>query len=479
MEGFGLRQDAKQSIKANQRLMMSPEMQQALATLQMPLPELALMMRQEVALNPIFEEIEWEIDLSTHEPPTESDTPTGEMEISDNDFSMMTRLDDEFNELWAEGGNYLMQRTREEADRKLYQEASIVDHPHLIDTVVEQLGSHHEAAREILGNLDESGLLTTPLEEISALSQIPLEELESALYQIQRIDPPGLAAATLQESLLLQLEARGLKGGAAYQIVEGYYDDLLHNRLRPIERGLGLPIGEIEAAIRGQIALLDTHPGSGFTHDDSGYLTPDVTIVENEEGGLEALVNDDPLPKIRFNRSYLRMLGDPETTPELRRFIEEKLASGRWLLRTVHQRGSTLLRLADYLIKHQRDYISDPSGKLNPMTMKEVARALEVHESTIARIAADKNLYCPRGLIPLRRLFTNGYTTERGKNLSAETVRDQIGDIVRNEDRQKPLSDEAISSELAARGIECARRTVAKHRRTLGLGNAAQRRSYS
>lgn len=488
MANLSFNQGQRQSLKQSHRLMMSPQMQQAIQTLQMALPELIDAMRAEIAINPIFEEVEWRedepLELSVHEAPLESDTPNGELHIDENDFSMMTRLDDEFRDLWAEAGNYLMQRTREEAERKNYHESSIPARLTPFETLLlqarEQLESDREieAAEQIIGNLDESGLLTTPIEEIAALSQLDVKLLDTVLSKIHRFTPFGIGARSIQESLLIQLECRHLKDSVAYQIVQSHFDDLLHNRIRSIQRALRLPIKAVEKAIRDHITPLDTHPASSYLESPNSDLLADVTIEEGEDGGLIAHVNNERLPTIQLNQNYLRMLRDPESSQELRDYLESKLISGKWLLRTIDQRSDTLLRIAHYLISHQREYLSDPAGGLKPMTMKEMADALELHESTIARAVAQKNLFSPRGLVPLRSLFTTGYATSGGE-ISADTVRREIEQLLAEEDRRTPLSDEAIAKELQSRGISCARRTVAKHRAALGFGNASQRRIYS
>jgi RNA polymerase sigma-54 factor len=492
---LSVNQGQRQSLKQSHRLMMSPQMQQAISMLQMPIQELALKAQAEISTNPIFEdefealqeehEIEEEaLELAIREAPLDGDTPTAEMDFKEDDYSILTRLDDEFQEYWAESGNYPMQRTAEEEKLKSYIESSVQAISTLFDSLMQQAHDTFttkeelRGAEQIIGNLDESGFLTTSIDEIASLNDLDPKLLGRLLKEIQRFRPYGIGAADLQESLLIQLECHGLDRSLGFRIVRDHFDDLLHNRIPILRKKLGVSSEEIERVIDQEISHLDLHPGAWYSKENTAYTTPDLTIDEDEEGKFHVRVNNERMPALRINRKYLKMLTEEELPEEVREYIQTRLASGKWLLRNIYQRDQTLKRLGEYLLTHQRNYLTDPQGSLKPMTMKEVAEELDLHESTIARAVANKYLFCPRGLLPLRSLFTGAYETEEGTQLSSSTVKTRLQEVIANEDKSHPLSDEAISNKLKAEGIDCARRTVAKYRQELNLGNASQRRKY-
>lgn len=492
---LSMQQGQRQSLKQAHRLMMSPQMQQAISMLQMPIQELAVKAQAEIATNPIFED-EFEalqeehdldeeaMELAVKEAPLDGETPTHEMEFKEDDYSILTRLDEEFQEYWAESGNYPMQRAAKEEKLKSYHESSVRAASTLFDSLMRQAHDTFETqeelrgAEQIIGNLDESGFLTTSIDEIASLNDLDPKLLERLLKEIQRFRPYGVGATDLQESLLIQLDCHGLANSLAYRIVRDHFQDLLHNRIPILCKKLDISSEEIERVVDQEISHLDLHPGAWYSRENTSYTTPDLTFDEDEEGHFHVRVNNERMPSMRINRKYLKMLSQEELPQDVRDYIQTRLASGKWLLRNIYQRDQTLKRLGEYLLKHQFEFLTDPQGSLKPMTMKEISEALDLHESTIARAVANKYLFCPRGLIPLRSLFTGSYETDHGTQVSSNTVKERLQEVIAQENKAHPLSDEAISKRLKQMGVECARRTVAKYRQELNLGNASQRRKY-
>lgn len=331
-------------------------------------------------------------------------------------------------------------------------------------------------AEALIGNFDERGFLQTSLEEIALLGPFEGDKLQEILKVIQTFEPLGVGAKDLQESLLIQLLAKHKSQTLAYTIVEKQFDNLLHNRIPHIQRALKCKADEVKKAF-GTIAGLDFHPGTSLATHVTQAIRPDV-ILRQEGDQLVVEVEDDLLPAFRFNRRYLRMLQDEQLAEETKEFIRRKILSAKWLLRTIHQRNDTLERIATSLAKRQRDFFLKPQGKMVPLTMKSVAEELEVHESTIARTVANKYIDTPRGLYPLRAFFTTALSKESGDEISSHSVREMIVDIIKTENKQHPLSDEEIADRIQTEGIQCARRTVAKYRFLLKIGNAHQRRHY-
>lgn len=483
-----------QTLKQTQRLIMSPQMQQAIHLLQMPMMELNQAIEAEMQQNPVLEYSveeasqnegyleEWK-DANA-EAPQDADTKVeNEMEFSEKDFDVLRRLDEDFRDHFAESGNFSGRRTAEEDKLQAFKDSLICEDVTLFSHVMRQAKESFDdpvelaAAEVIAGHFDERGFLDTSLTEIALLNDFEEDILQVVLDEIQSFDPIGIGAANLQESLLIQLKALGKGKSLAYQIIEGYYEDLLNNRMPLISKQLGEPVQDIRAAIESDIAKLDLKPGMRFGQAPVQHVTADVT-VKQEGGRLVIDVNDDRLPPIRLSSRYLQLLDAKETPKDTKDYVQQKVQSGKWLLRNIHQRNETILRITEYLVEQQRDFFASPEGKLLPMTMKTVAEELELHESTIARAVANKYIDCDRGLLSLRSFFTNAYVNKQGDGVSSRTVKDALLEVIENEDKAKPLSDEGISKEIEKRGVKCARRTVAKYRRELNIGNASQRRQY-
>lgn len=490
---LNLSQRQAQSLKQAQRLIMSPQMQQAIQLLQLPIQELQTAIDTELAQNPVLEYSEIGEDLSERQQEIEqqeaeqildSDAPSEtEVEFSDRDFEVMKYLEEEFRDHFSQSEGFSKQWTEEDEKKRSFLENSICRGNSLYDHLMNQARETFEEEEErrlaelIIGNLDERGFFTVSLEEIALINEVEQEGLERVLEIVRTFEPQGVGARDLRESLLIQLRCQGREPTLAYAIIEHHFQDLLHNRIPVIQKGLDCSAQEVREAIEGAIARLDLQPGAWHDCAPIQNVTADV-IIREERGELIADTDDDRLPSLKVNSKYLRMLEDPSLPEETKEYVKEKLASAKWLLRNIHQRNDTIFRIANYLIENQEEYLRDPLGKLKPLTMKAVAESLELHESTIARAVAGKYVDCPRGLLPLRGFFTNSYSTDEGTNISSHTVKDVLLEIVQNENKKKPFSDDALSKLLKEKGIPCARRTVAKYRKELSIGNASQRKSY-
>lgn len=488
-----LQSKPSQNLKQTQRLIMSPQMQQAINLLQMPVLELSAVLEQELQQNPIVDFMEDNEDEHSDLAQLEAEhaeeeiekeqKPENELNFDERDFEILKKLDEDFRDQFADTYMVRSQRTSEDDKLKTFQESSICAEQSLFEFLMSQA---HEIfseedlrwAEALIGNFDENGFLKTSLQEVSLLNQMNEKKLGEILEQIQTFEPHGVGAVDLHNSLLIQLRAQNKKDTLAYRILEEHYDDLIHNRIPIIVKSMHLSSDQITTAIKKDISRLDLHPGLGHFKNFVQYITPDVTI-EEENQNLVIKVNDDFMPSIRINRRYLRMMEDENVPVETKEFIKTKLASAKWLLRNVHQRSETLQKIVELLIQTQRSFFMDPNGKLEPLTMKTLAEQLELHESTIARAVANKYVDSPRGILPLRSFFTNSLATQNGEDVSSNTARNVLLDIINGEDKMKPLSDADLSRSLEEKGISCARRTIAKYRTELQLGNAQQRRKYS
>lgn len=484
-----LQQRPAQTLKQLQRMIMTRQMQQAIHLLQMPIMEVSPIVEMEMEQNPVLEYLEDETpensqDIEAEEEKSldEENAPEISLKFNERDFEILRRLDEDFRDHFSESeGN--IKPTMQQEKLHAFLESSVSKDPSLFDHLMQQAHEVFQSRPELalcealIGNLDEFGFLTTPLEEIAALQTCSIEELEKILAVIQTFHPTGVGGRNLRDSLLIQLRAQKKQNILAYAIVEKHFDDLLHNRIPNIKRGLHCTSKEIGEMIDHHIAKLDMHPAAQLSVQPTKYIIPDIKVREEGEN-LVVEVNDESTPRLHLNRKYLRMLDDESLSAETKEFIKQKIASAKWLIRNLIQRSSTLERIAQTLIKWQKKFLVSPEGRLVPMTMKGMADELELHESTIARAVANKYIDTPRGILPLRSFFTNALVTQRGEKISANTVRDMLKEIINNEDLRHPYSDEAISAMMKEKGIKCARRTVAKYRGLLNIGSAQQRRKF-
>ncbi len=457
--------------------MMMPKMQQAISLLQAPAMEISQIIDAEMEKNPMLEMIE-----EYGEETKKEDGDPKEIEVDHNDFEIMRKLDDEYRDFFDQSSSY-QPKSRKDEQKKLFLEHSIIApetlYSHLMNQARETFETEEELqlAELVIGSLDQRGFLGTDVEEIAAMGNVAPHEVEDLLEEIQTFEPFGVGARSTKECLLIQLRNRGDEASLAYKIIEKYYDELLHNKIPFIQKKLNISYEQICRIMEEDIARLNLQPGSWFSTTNDSVIVPDARIRE-EEGELVLDINDDVIPPLRVNRKYLRMLGQDDLDLSTKEFIHQHLISAKWLMKNIHQRNETLSRILRFIMKRQRRFFIDPEGELVPMTMRDIAEELGLHDSTVARGVAGKYIDTPRGIVLLRSLFSFSYQKQDGSELSAQTVRDKIRALINQEDKKKPFTDEKISQDLKALGIECARRTVAKYRNDLKLGNAQQRRKY-
>ena len=491
---LNVNQKQGQSLKQSQRLIMSPQMQQAINLLQLPVLELAAAIETEMERNPVLEwtdehEVEGsrieEAVSETSEPEQNGDLIV-EQEVSfdSTEFEIMKRLDEEFRDHFSESEGFRKGSAAEDQKLQTFLESSIQSEASLYEHLMSQArqvfhtDEQLHLAELIIGNLNDQGFLEGEINTIALMHNVEEESLKEVVAAVQTFEPYGVGAKNLRESLLVQLRCLDKQHTLAYAIIESCYEDLIHNRIPQVQKKLECTAAEVKEAVEKHIAKLDLHPGAWHAQHRVQHATPDVTIVQRD-GQLAVDVNENRMRPFRINNRYLDMLGDEHLPLETKEYIRNKVLSGKWLRRNIDQRNDTIIRIAEFLIKKQEKFFLDPTGQLNPLTMKAVAEELELHESTIARAVSNKYINSPRGLLPLRSFFTNSYANNQGQEVSANTVKDSVLRIIQEEEKAKPLSDDAISKLIKEKGISCARRTVAKYRQELGIGNTSQRKEYS
>jgi RNA polymerase sigma-54 factor len=327
----------------------------------------------------------------------------------------------------------------------------------------------------VIGNLDEDGYLRAEVSEIAAGMGVGPEAVESTLKLIQRFDPPGVAARSVQECLLLQLTADAEPDPVSVEIVERHFEDLERRRYAEIARTLKLPLERVMESIE-EIQGLEPKPGRRFSTNDARYVAPDV-IIQKVGDDYVVLLNEEGIPRLRVNslyRSLLRRSGD-----EAKQYVEQKLRSAVWLIKSVEQRQRTLRKVAQSLVNFQREFLDKGLPYLRPLALRDVGDDISMHESTISRVTTNKYVETPQGLFELKFFFHSGIASENGSMVSSVSVKKTIRDMVAAEDGAKPLSDQEIAQALQGQGLTIARRTVAKYREELGILPSHQRRLSS
>ena len=455
---------------------LAPQLQQSLLILQTPLLELRNLVRQEMETNPVLEELPDEPSL---------DGPNGAEPSADNnfkeEFEKLASLDEEWRDYMAQSSSYagLSQEAR---DKRQFFFDSIPVQETLQQHLMGQLNqavlnaNDRKTAELIIGNIDDNGFLQSTPEEMALSSGSPKEDFEKMLALIQSFYPPGVAARDLRECLLIQLKREGKESTLEYRIVSEHMDDLGKRRFPEIARRMGISVEEVQKAAN-DIARLNPRPGQVFAAAPQNYVLPDVT-VEKVDGDYHIILNNEQIPHLRISNIYKDIIAQSNNGSEVKDYIRDKIRSGKFLIRSIHQRQQTISNIAHQIVSRQRDFLEHGTSHLKPMTMKEIADAVGVHETTVSRAVSGKYMATPQGIFEVKYFFTPGYQTAAGESMSSTSVKDAILDLVKNEDGNAPLSDQEIVQILSERGIPIARRTVAKYRTELNILPSNMRRKY-
>jgi len=442
---------------------LAPQLQQSLQILQAPTLELRNIVQQELQTNPVLEEEAGAYEL---------EQPSGDDSEFQEEFERLARLDEEWRDYMAQNVSYAS-RNQEDEERRQFFFDSLATQETLQQHLLEQLNTaevtpaQRNAAELIIGSIDDLGFLPISLQDISASSQIPVADLEPMLELIQTFHPVGVGAHDLRECLLVQLRRLGKEDSLEYRIVDGYLEDLGRKKFPEIARRLGVTVDEVQRAAN-FISTLDPRPGQIFAPDPNNYVLPDVT-VEKVGDDYTVTLNGDQIPHLRISKTYKDLMSQGRNALEVRDYIRDKIRSGKFLIKSIHQRQQTILNIATEIVKRQREFLDHGTAFLKPMTMVQIAEVVGVHETTVSRAISGKYMATPQGVLEMKYFFTPGYETADGVALSNTSVKEAIADLVRHEEARNPLSDKEIVEILSERGIPIARRTVAKYRAELNI----------
>jgi RNA polymerase sigma-54 factor len=300
-------------------------------------------------------------------------------------------------------------------------------------------------------------------------------EGEETLIVIQTLDPPGVAARDLKECLLLQLREAGLQQSVPYRLVRDCFDELINHRWSEISKRFGISATDVQAAAD-EIAKLDPKPGLRYSARSDNYIIPDL-VVDKIDDKYHVFLNDANLPRLKLSKAYQDIARDKKKFDgENKEFISSKLNSANWMIQAIEQRRQTMLKVMNYIVERQREFFEKGVQYLKPLTLREVAEVISMHESTVSRVTNEKYVQTPRGVLPLKFFFSSGLATADGEDVSARGIKAQLQKLVEDEDPKHPLTDQAIVNILRESGVQIARRTVAKYRDQLGVLPARMRK---
>lgn len=491
---------------------LDPRMIQSMEILQMPMPALEERIEQELASNPTLELAQAGADADTlqsereqsRRDDTESERPLvvqeGNGQNSSDDFERLSNMSEQYGESWDANTNESASFARRqvsssagERDGKMdamantaARGASLFDQLtgqwHLAEVTPDQVA----LGEFLIGFVDADGYIRTPIQEL--LKQSPdgttSELIEKVIDRLQQtLEPAGLAARDLRECILLQIDAKesedfDLDLSLERKLVDGYLKDIETNRYPKIAKSLGLEIEEIKRAVL-NLRQFHPHPGRLLAEDEVRTITPDAVIeFDDEADAYTAALTHGQLPALTISRDYQDMAKDKDQDKKTRDFVNKNLSSARWLIDAIQQRNNTLLRVIGVVIQAQRDFFDQGPQALRPLPMTTVADQLGVHVATVSRAVSEKYLQTPRGILPLRMFFSGGTESEDGESMAWGAVQAKLKEVIDNEDKADPMTDDALVDALKEQGIDIARRTVAKYRKVMNIASARQRKEY-
>ncbi|MBI2890215.1 MAG: RNA polymerase factor sigma-54 [Nitrospirae bacterium] len=477
-----MRLEIKQDLRLSQQLILVPQLQLSLKLLQMPTLELEEYLKSELEVNPALEELSYEknrlgkTDGVTAAPPDEAYEPE-QPERAGN--GKATDAEDQYLESIIKDSDIRIPNLASPVEMPS-QESYLVRAGNLADHLSWQLGLQKvepevlAAAGVIIGNLNDNGYLEDPLEALAGQNGIDVKRLEEALAVVQKLDPSGVGARDMKECLLIQAAQLGLRDSFVPRVIREGLEYVAKNDPKGLSKALSLSPREASQAIR-VIKGLNPKPGRTFSAEEPNYVTPDVAIrkVGND---YEVLLNNDSLPNVVINPVYRQMAQRRDLGEKERAFIRERVRSALWLIKSIDQRQKTIYKVAKALVKFQRDFLDHGISFLKPLTLKEVAREVGVHESTVSRVTSNKTADTPHGILRMKRFFSTGMVTRQGTNIATEAIKHDFHVLIENENKRKPLSDMEIAKHLRSKGINISRRTVAKYREQAGIPPAYMRR---
>lgn len=470
----------KQQMRMTQSLVMTPQLQQAIKLLQLSRLELENLITQEMVENPILEE--------THDVDEDEAAKSTKMEEE-------TRAAKEEQEKGVEGGDTFDWESYVES----YNPSMPATGPLKTDetqqfenvtTKTTDLNGHlmwqlqmtrmsedeERIATLIIGNLNEDGFLKIPLEELAAKEGVSLDLCENVLKRVQGFDPVGVASRDLKECLLVQARQLPVRDPNLETLIENHLVDLEKRNYPVIAKAMNLALEKV-LQLTQVISQMEPRPGRSFSSADTHYITPDVYVYKRG-GEYIVSLNEDGLPRLRISNFYKSALQGKQASQLTKEYIQDKLRSAVWLIRSIHQRQRTIYKVTESIVKHQTEFLDNGITHLKPLVLRDVADDIGMHESTVSRVTTNKYVHTPQGIFELKYFFNTSIGKPGEQQVASQSVKERIRSLVAGEDPKHPVSDQGIVEMLQAEGIAIARRTVAKYREILGILPSSRRKKY-
>lgn len=477
-------QEQRLELRLSQRLILTPQLQQSIKLLQLPLLELTQDINQELMNNPMLEEgVDRESEIKDEQSGPSNEEPVRESTVDiepplEKIFGFTSESYFEDRESDGRDFGYFnpdVEETTSPFERNR-DRTNLYDHllwQLRLSTIEENIG---RSAEVIINNLNDDGYMQASIDEISQLAESDTETVEKAIKAVQELDPSGVGARNLQECLLLQLPALDLSGTLVEKILTEGFSELERKKYNQLAVKFKTSINAIFDAVK-IIEKLEPRPGRNYSSDEPVHIIPDV-YIEESEGKFLINLNDEGIPRLRLSNYYRKLLANKKSLgAEEKQFLEEKLRSAVWLLKSLDQRNKTIYRVTESILKFQEDFFRKGAEHLKPLNLRIIAEDLGLHESTISRVTSNKYVQCPRGLLNFRYFFSNAVATDLG-SMSSSTVKNIIKQIIAEEDSKKPLNDQKIVNILKSKGISVARRTAAKYREELKILSHLKRKKW-
>ncbi len=489
--------ELKQQLRLTQQLVMTPQLQQAIKLLQLNRLELVGLVQQELEENPVLEEI---VDLedesegsveeleaaaapeavAPEEAPIDeaaaadaqksSDELTDAEKIADLEWQDYLNSNPQISQ--ASGGG---EDDRPSIDATLTRRDTLAEHLEWQLQLTELPIEEEVAARFIIGNLDERGYLQATISELARQSGMSEATVESALARVQALDPVGVGARDLRECLLVQARTLEIEDPLVLRILDECLDALIKRDFRGVARTLEVTVPEVVAAAE-IIGQLEPRPGRAFGGEEPVYIIPDI-YVHKLNDQFHIVLNDDGMPRLRINGLYREVLSRGNgASKDTKEYVQEKVRSALWLIKSIHQRQRTIYRVMESIIKHQREFFEKGINYLKPLNLRDVAEDIEMHESTVSRVTTAKYVNTPQGIFELKFFFNSSINRVVGDAVASESVKERIRKLISAEDTRRPLSDQRIAEMLKVANIDIARRTVTKYRESLNILSSTKRR---
>jgi RNA polymerase sigma-54 factor len=486
--------EQKLHLKLSQRLVMTPSLQQAIKLLQMSKLELEEVLTQEMVENPVLEEEqEEETAAETRErteadvaKPAEPSTPPAAAAEAPGEPAPEKERDSfeeiDFDSYFEEYMDTAYNPRQYEESEQVPLENTLSSQPGLQEYLTWQLSmsdatpAEREIAIYLIGNIDEDGYLRVSREEIRTGGYSDGAQVEKALARVRSFDPSGICAFDLPDCLMLQMRALSIDNPLVEKIVTQHWQEFLNRQFQPLSRALGVGMSELQAVVE-IIKNLEPKPGRKYSKERTIYVEPDVAVRKIGDEYVIQL-NEDGLPKLRISAAYRKMLrgGNGAIGEEAATYLKEKMRSAVWLIKSLDQRQRTIYKVADSIVRHQREFLDKGIEHLRPLVLRDVANDIGMHESTVSRVVSNKYIHTPRGLLPMKYFFHSGIDSTTGGDVSSLSIKNKIARFIGDEDPRRPHSDARIMQRLRAEGIQIARRTVAKYREELRIPSSSQRK---